>query len=113
MYNSSVFHTFCFKCRINDVTNQLDKELLAKALPIMSNLIFLKRQNFTKVKGTDALNLIERFRAGKNSTEYMKQDAEMRLQKLADFVENMRKFAEFLLQSAGCTEYATQTKYFK
>ncbi|ODM93824.1 hypothetical protein Ocin01_12861, partial [Orchesella cincta] len=87
---------------ISSLINQLGEELLCEVLPLLANLIYMSKQDFSQVKTNDAKKLVKKFRDKVHSASYLaNEQPEIRLKKLMDIVNSIRKVAEYLLRVSG------------
>ncbi|XP_035703718.1 uncharacterized protein LOC110842759 [Folsomia candida] len=66
----------------------------------MANLTFLKKQDFKWVNTEELISMLNVFKRTAESAAYRCLDMDTQLNSIVDFVESIRRFAEFLLKTA-------------
>lgn len=91
-----------FSTSVAALINQLRGSMLSEALPLLANLIFMSKKDFSTVKTEDAKKLVVKFHEMVNSPAYVSSEyPEIRLRRLLDIVDSIRKYSEYLLHVTG------------
>lgn len=82
--------------------NQLPEPQLCDVLPLMANLIFLAKHNYTHVSTKEARNVVLKFRDKVTSSNYVLcEHPDNRLKLLMETVDTVRKYSDYLLRLDG------------